>query len=371
MARQIKKVPSAAPVPTRNVPHLGLVCITLDERYRFRAVTRARLLPMTEGERERVLTELYWDNVQRLHAILGYLDRNAIRLYRISSAIFPLSDLPEGERALASMRNQMSGVGRRAERLGIRMVIHPDQFVVMNSPSENVRATSRLILEKHGRNLDWLGLPRSPWAAMNIHGGYAGLGLKTRGAVNELKGKGKRSEPVAEPLTKEDEEKARAIRKRELMDLLCREVEGLPAEVRSRLTFENDEHAYSAAEILEVCKRVGVPMVFDNLHHAVHQDLADYDDPSFGEQVRAARATWPTADWQMAHLSNGAAGPTDRYHAGFITRLPASYRELKWVEVEARGKERAIYHLRETWNLSERERTKRVPADAITDGDGD
>jgi hypothetical protein len=48
--------------------------------------------------------------------------------------------------------------------------------------------------------------------------------------------------------------------------------------VRSRLTLENDGHAYGAAEVLAVCRAAGVPMVFD---------------PSIGEMLAAAGATPP------------------------------------------------------------------------------
>jgi len=46
-----------------------------------------------------------------------------------------------------------------------------------------------------------------------------------------------------------------------------------------RLTFENDEYAYSASEILEVCKRSGLPMVFDAHHHICHEGPTSYEHP--------------------------------------------------------------------------------------------
>ena len=50
-------------------------------------------------------------------------------------------------------------------RSGIRLVMHPDQFVVRNSERSEVIANSVAILEHNARVLDPLGLPRSTWAA--------------------------------------------------------------------------------------------------------------------------------------------------------------------------------------------------------------
>jgi UV DNA damage endonuclease len=46
------------------------------------------------------------------------------------------------------------------------------------------------------------------------------------------------------------------------------------------------------------------------------------------------------------HLSNGAASPLDRNHSEYITAMPPAYAAVRWIEVEARGKELAIGKLR-------------------------
>ena len=50
-------------------------------------------------------------------------------------------------------------------------------------------------------------------------------------------------------------------------------VRSLPEAVRLRLVLENDEYAFGAAEILDVCRRAGVPMVFDAHHHVIREKL--------------------------------------------------------------------------------------------------
>ena len=293
-------------------PRLGLVCVTHSDECRFRTITRARYLTLDEDHRRAALAQVYWDNLARLHWALGFCHRRGIRLYRVTSALFPLSDETLGEAVLRSMAANLSSFGRRAERLGIRVLMHPDQFVVLNSESPAVVNTSRIILRKHGLAMDLLGLPRSTWAAVIIHGGKSG-------------------------------------RAKELAD----EIRRLPREVRRRLVLENDEYAFSAKEILAVCQSAGVPMVFDAHHHVVHENLDSYEHPSVRAMVAAARTTWPDPAWQVVHLSNGKDRFNDRNHSDFITAVPSAYRNVPWIEVEARGKELAIDRLRADWPVAD------------------
>ena len=300
--------PEAFPPERAGLPRLGLVCLSSDETIKYRAMTRARYLKLATRQRADALRELYWDNLNRVHAALGYCARRGITLYRVTSALFPMSDEPAGQRVLKSMPALMSSVARRAERLGIRVVIHPDQFVVLSSETPETAKTSAKILKKHALWFDLFGLEASTWNLMNIHGGKSG-----------------RSEE------------------------LIRAVARLPDPVRGRLTFENDEFSYSSQQILDICRATGCPMVFDCHHHVIHEGLDSYDHPSVAYFTEAARETWPNPEWQLCHVSNGDAAFRDRYHSEFVTMMPRAFRDVPWLEVEARGKERAIAALRESW----------------------
>lgn len=296
------------PRAEKPLPELGLVCLSSDEQCRFRTITRTRYLSLSGQERDVALHSIYWDNIQRLHWTLGYCARRNIRLYRATSSLFPMSDEPAGEATLRLMSAALSGIGRRAKKLGIRVVLHPDQFVVLNSENPNTRRTSALILEKHALAFDLMGLPRSSWSLMNIHGGKAGRG-----------------------------------------DVLIDLIRQLPTAVKSRLTLENDEYSFGAAEIYDICKRAGVPMVFDCHHHVIKEGVDSYDHPSVAKYTKLARETWPKPEWQVCHVSNGDSAFLDRYHSRQITMIPRAFREVPFIEVEARGKETAIAGLRAAW----------------------
>ncbi|MDH6068027.1 UV DNA damage repair endonuclease UvsE [Chrysosporum ovalisporum APH033B] len=304
------------PKPTQinSPPYLGLVCVTTSKEVRFRSITRSRYLKLSLKERESVLRELYQDNLQRLDTALSFCHKNNIRLYRMTSALFPMSDMEEGIGAniLEEMRGELSKIGEKSEALAIRMVLHPDQFVVLSSDSAEVVQTSIKILARHAYILDLLGLPRSPWSLMNIHGG-----------------KSQRSEQ------------------------LVRVISELPPEIKNRLTLENDEYAYGSPEILAVCEQTGIPMVFDAHHQVCYENLDSYNHPSVASMFYAAQQTWANQGWQLVHISNGETGFNHRKHSDLITAMPQVYYQAPWIEVEAKCKEEAIAHLRSWWLMRE------------------
>src|SRR5215212_1929903 len=155
-------------------PRLGLVCLTVSDAVRYRALTRKRLLQFDEAERRRMLRELYADNLSRLNGALDFCAGRGLRLYRMTSALFPFADDAAGADVLEEFNDRLGETGRRAAALGIRLVLHPDQFVVLNSDSPQVITNSIKILETHARVMDLLEQPRSSWALMEIHGGKGG-----------------------------------------------------------------------------------------------------------------------------------------------------------------------------------------------------
>lgn len=144
------------------------------------------------------------------------------RLYRLSSALFPFSDDALGTTILHEFVRELAQVDDRARQSGIRLVLHPDRFVVLNSDRPDVIENSIKILTAHARLFDLMEQPRSAWAAINIHGG-----------------KGNRAERLVGVMR------------------------SLPDSIRLRLTLENDEPTDGAIELLDICEAAGIPMVFD------------------------------------------------------------------------------------------------------------
>jgi UV DNA damage endonuclease len=290
------------------IPQLGLVCITASKEVRYRALTRKRLLQFSEPEQAEMLRSLYKDNLQRLNLAIDFCLAHNIKLYRVTSNLFPFADMELGESIVNELDEEILQTGKRAIEAGIRIVVHPDQFVVLSSDSPDVIANSIKILNYHAMVMDKLGQPRSPWAMIEIHGG-----------------KSNRSERLLEVIG------------------------SLPEAIRSRLALENDEYSYSAEEILAVCRQAGIPMVLDAHHHVIHEKLDSYEHPSVAEMLAAAATTWSPSEWQLVHISNGTTAFNDRHHSDLITVMPSSYRNAPWIEIEAKLKEEAINKLRQEW----------------------
>lgn len=291
-----------------SLPKLGLVCITASDEVRFRTVTRRTLSKLSTSQQQTKLREIYTANTERLAKAIAFCQREQIQLYRLSSALFPFADEPVGEDILNEFEPQLAQIGDRANQHQIRLVLHPNQFVVLNSDRQEVVENSFKILKTHARILDLLGLPRSPWALMNIHGG-----------------KGDRAQRLID------------------------NIQQLPHNVYSRLTLENDEHAYSSQAIANICQIAGIPMVFDAHHHLVHENLDSYDCPSVGKMLELAKTTWKQPQWQLVHISNGKEHLHDTKHSNLIVNMPSSFQNVPWIEVEAKQKERAIFQLRREW----------------------
>lgn len=286
-------------------PHLGLVCITVSKDIKYRTITRKRLLEHSPESQRKLLDDIYRSNIQALDGALRYCEHENIALYRMPSSMFPFADDEIGRDLLASFAPALARTGARAIERNIRLVMHPDQFVVLSSDSEGVVENSIRILQMHADIMDLLAQPRTPWALLEIHGGKGGRA-----------------------------------------DALVERIARLPDGIRCRLGLENDEYAYSAEEIFDICVRSGVPMVLDAHHHIVHEKLASYDDPSVADMLAKARSTWAVPEHQLVHISNGRTSFNDRQHADLIETMPAAYAQAPWIEIEAKSKEEAIRGLR-------------------------
>lgn len=285
-------------------PAYGLVCLTVGPELRFRTVTLSRYRALNPAEREAKLRALYAENIRILHSAAAYCAARNIRLYRMSSSLFPMLDLAgddTGGAVLDSLAPELRAAGEAFRAAGIRVLMHPEQFIVLNSDRPEVRSSSLHALQSHARVMDALGLERSHWNLLLLHGGKGGRGAELQALIPDL-----------------------------------------PDAVRLRLGLENDERAYGSQDLLPICEATGTPFVFDAHHHVVREKLADQEDPSVREWVLRARATWQPPAWQIVHLSNGIDGPQDRRHSDLITHLPSAYADVPWIEVEAKGKENAV-----------------------------
>ena len=115
--------------------NLGLVCITTTDAVRYKTVTRKRLLSFDEAAQREMLRVIYQENINRIGNAIDFCQSHDINLYRLTSGLFPFSDEPIGAEILGEFADQLSNTGKRAIENNLRIVMHPDQFVVLSSDS--------------------------------------------------------------------------------------------------------------------------------------------------------------------------------------------------------------------------------------------
>jgi UV DNA damage endonuclease len=268
-----------------------------------------------------------------LRAILGYLDRHDIRMYRMATALAPYAshpDLPAFHGQVEECAAELAELGALARRLDVRLSTHPGQYTVLNSESAEVRRAAAAELEVQVALLDAMGL--GPEAVVVLHVGGA-AGGQAAAADRFLAG-----------------------------------FEMLGERARARLVLENDDRVFGLADVLPVAERTGVPVVFDVHHHHCH-DPERIDDR---EALELALGSWPPGVTPKIHFSSPRLDvgerrrrvgrrverspllPDARMHADLID--PIAFEQfLRFVAVgldfdvmlEAKAKDLALMRLRE------------------------
>ncbi|MBI5485639.1 MAG: UV DNA damage repair endonuclease UvsE [Deltaproteobacteria bacterium] len=292
----------------------GLCCLFINHPVLFRTTTAKALSKLCREEQLRKLSEICRDNACNLLLALETVHRLGIGSFRIMSPLFPrmthpdvgyrLADLPDGvmiAQALEKARNF-------SIHNDIRLSFHPDQFVVLSSPHTAVVSNSIRELEYQGRLAEAVGAD-----VINIHAG---------GVYGD---------------------------KQAALQRLCVVFPGLPASVRSRLTLENDDVSYTVADLLPVCEKLSIPLVYDVHHHRCNPDGLSVE-----EATDLAGETWRRLGReQYCHISSprsGWGGGNPRPHADYIdpADFPDCWRGRKMtVDVEAKAKELAVARLME------------------------
>ena len=265
------------------------------------------------------VSTLALENVRDLIEVVKWNDRNGIKVYRMSSDIFPwmseyrLSELPHYEKISTLLR----GLGLLVRKYGHRLSFHPGPFNVLGSPNPSALAKTLKDLNQHGEIMDLIGLPRDVSSPINIHcnGVYEG----------------------------KEETLAR------WRDAWARLDDG----ARLRLVVENDDKAsmYSVRDLYEgIWSHIGVPVTFDYHHHRFCPGGLSEE-----EAFHLAASTWPEGIRPLFHYSSCKKTHEDplskaQAHADFIYEKIRTYNTGVDVELEAKAKNRALIKY---WHKSE------------------
>jgi UV DNA damage endonuclease len=307
---------AALPAPGSRL-RWGLCCQFLDSPITFRTATHRYVASLESRVARRYLGEIAAHNADALAAAIERCHELGIGAFRVNSQVLPLATHPvtgynlEQLDPFGAIAGAFEWAGELARAYDVRLSLHPDQFVVLNSEREPVVRSAVQELELQARIAEMIGAD-----VIVLHGGGSAGGIEA--AVKRLE----------------------------------RGLELLSPRVRERLAFENDDRCFTPRSLLPLCQRSGVPLVYD-VHH--HRCLAD--GLSIDEATELAFGSWHSRE-PYAHLSSPKGGwqtPNPRAHADYIdpADFPDAWRgRTMTIDVEAKAKERAVLAAKEALELS-------------------
>jgi UV DNA damage endonuclease len=252
-------------------------------------------------------------NAKDLKTIVQWNNEHGIKLFRISSQIFPWQD----DYKLSELKDYkeiceiMLEVGEIATKAGQRLTMHPGPYNCLASPNPKVVAKTVRELDCHSEQMNMFGFEPSNYNKINIHVG---------GAYGD---------------------------KKATLERFNKNFELLRDDTKKRLVIENDDspNEYSVKDLYEgVYKSIGIPITFDYFHHKFNTGDLNEEDA-----LKLAATTWPRDVAQCCHYSESRQKEKldetirPQAHSDLIYERIQTYGLEPDIVIEAKSKEQAIF----------------------------
>jgi len=296
---------------------LGYACISVKNKNNpNKKTTVAQINKLEPAARLKKLRQVMQTNFFNLMDLLAYNVEHQIFLYRLPSEFVPLATHPVtadwnwAEEFAWDFRK----AGEYIRKHKIRVTAHSGHFSILNTDKPSVLQSTIDDFRYHARVFDLLGLDDNSVLVTHVGGVY--------------------------------EDRSAAL------DRFAANFKQLPTEVKRRLVVENDDVSFTMVEVLELCERIGVPMVLD-IHH--HKCLSNGED--WVEYLPRIIATWGNRTPKI-HVSSPKSEDDFRAHADnidpeeFLSYMTALSDYDLDVMLECKNKDDALLTLRR--NLEKR-----------------
>jgi len=284
----------------------GYACLNLSTEFRTnRSMKKATFKKLgIKGASDLALL-----NARDLARVVSWNNQNGIKVYRMTSAMFPwmseyeLKDLPDYQKIC----NILRGTGKMALDNNQRLSFHPGAFNQLASLNPDVVNNTIYELNQTSEIMDMLGMPNNTMAKINIHIGAA-FGDK------------------------------QASMKRWIENF-----KRLNESTKTRLVVENDDkpNMYTVQDLYDgIHKKIGIPITFDYLHH-----FCNPGELNEQEALELALSTWKTRP--CTHYSSSRKLNEDETskllaHADYVYEKINDYGNDIDIVVEAKAKELAV-----------------------------
>ena len=259
------------------------------------------------------VSDLALANTKDLKTYIHWNNEMGIKLFRLSSQIFPWSDEYNVKdlKDYDEIASIMLEIGKIAEDGGQRLTMHPGPYNCLASPTKKVVEKTVRELNFHSEQFNMMGYEPSPHNKINIHVG---------GAYGDKKG---------------------------TLDAFCHNFKLLNEDTKKRLVIENDDspNEYSVNDLYwGIYKQIGIPITFDYFHHKFNTgDLTEE------EALRMAATTWPKGIAQCCHYSESRRKEKldesirPQAHSDLIYKKINTYGLNPDIVIEAKLKEQSIF----------------------------
>ena len=293
--------------------NLGYACINTILKANDIFTNRTMRQKTFEAKGLDYVSDLSLQNVKDLKTHVLWNNEHNIKLFRLSSQIFPwmekyeFSDLKDYE----EIKSLMLEIGEIATKANQRLTMHPGPYHCLASPNPKVVKRTILGLHKHSEQFNMMGFKPSYYNKINIHvGGFYGD-------------------------------------KKTTLARFCKNFHLLDEDTKKRLVIENDDSAneYSVKDLFEgVYKIIGTPITFDYFHHKFNTGELTEE-----EALKLANSTWPKNVTQCCHYSESRRKERmdesirPQAHSDIIYEKIQTYGLEPDIVIEAKMKEQAIF----------------------------
>jgi UV DNA damage endonuclease len=218
-------------------------------------------------------------NIENTLRILKYNRAMSIDVYRLTSKIIPLATHRElaGWDYHMQFKNELKQVGDYIKENNFRVSAHPDHFTLLNPVKEEVLRASINDLDYHVKLYEAMGLEDYRYKLVLHVGGLYG---DKHSSLQRFK----------ENFVK------------------------LPDRIRKRIIVENDDKCFTAADVLQLCKELAIPMVLDVHHHKCANK-----GENLRELLPEIYKTWDLEPFPpKVHFSSPKSEKEFRSHADYI-----------------------------------------------------
>ena len=294
--------------------NLGYACINTGLSANKIMTNRTMRRKTFEAKGLDYVSELALANVKDLETIVKWNNEMRIKLFRLSSQIFPwsddysLSDLKDND----EICDRMFEIGNIARQAGQRLTMHPGPYNCLASPNQKVVEKTIRELNCHSEQFNMMGYEPSPYNKINIHVG---------GAYGD---------------------------KEATLERFCMNFHLLRDDTKKRLVVENDDspNEFSVYDLYHgVYKEIGIPITFDYFHHKFNTGNLTEE-----EALKMAARTWPEGVTQCCHYSESRREEKldesirPQAHSDIIYNKINTYGLEPDIVIEAKLKEQAIFN---------------------------